>query len=342
LSPSKSDNVEMPNPMVSIVMATYNGEKFLREQIVSILSQTYSPFEFIVFDDCSTDGTRRILEEYQNHGKLKAFFNESNLGYVRNFEKAIQMAEGELIALADQDDVWDSFKLHRLTQQIGQNLLIHSDARLIDENGFEVASSFEESSSKMTIPHTMTEAILNGFVTGCTCLFRRQLLDLALPFPNKLYIHDKWLGVIAFSKGGLIYLKEPLVNYRQHIQNNIGAVQPTVSLYSKLGKLLRGKSINYQFDAFRTFLEKERNFTELVQERLEIESKEICSLIDFFDQVLSGKSLTRVILFFTRNIEAFEKGKPLSQKVYYFYLIVLSFFYSRRLLKVNSKTDSVQ
>jgi|GEM_PF-732012 glycosyltransferase involved in cell wall biosynthesis len=332
----------MSNPMVSIVMATYNGEKFLREQIESILSQLYYPFEFIVFDDCSTDGSPGILEEYQVQGKLRVFRNESNLGYVKNFERAIQAAKGELIALADQDDVWDPSKLHRLTQQIGQHLLIHSDARLIDENGFEIASSFEESASKMTIPHNMTEAILNGFVTGCTCLFKRQLLDLALPFPEKLYIHDKWLGVLAFSNGGLTYLKEPLIDYRQHIQNNIGAVQPTVSLFGKIGKLLRGNQGAYQFAAFRAFLEKEKKFTELVQERLKLESKEISMLIEFFDQVLSGKSLIRVILYFTKNIGVFEKGKPLSQKVYFLYLIVLSYFYSKRLVKVTTKIASHQ
>jgi hypothetical protein len=194
----------------------------------------------------------------------------------------------------------------------------------------------------MTIPHNMTEAILNGFVTGCTCLFKRQLLDLALPFPEKLYIHDKWLGVLAFSNGGLTYLKEPLIDYRQHIQNNIGAVQPTVSLFGKIGKLLRGNQGAYQFAAFRAFLEKEKKFTELVQERLKLESKEISMLIEFFDQVLSGKSLIRVILYFTKNIGVFEKGKPLSQKVYFLYLIVLSYFYSKRLVKVTTKIASHQ
>ncbi|REG91485.1 glycosyltransferase family 2 protein [Algoriphagus antarcticus] len=332
----------MPNPMVSIVMATYNGEKFLREQIESILSQSYYPFEFIVFDDCSTDGTPGILEVYQNQGKLRFFRNESNIGYVRNFEKAIYAAQGDLIALADQDDVWIPSKLDRLTRQIGQHLLIHSDARLIDENGVKLDCSLEESARKMTIPQNMTEAILNGFVTGCTCLFKRQLLDLALPFPDKLYIHDKWLGVLAFSKGGLTYLKEPLTDYRQHVQNNIGAGKPTVSLFKKIGKLLPWKQVTYQFEAFRAFLEKEKKFTELVQERLKIESKEVSRLIVFFDQVLSGKSLSRVIFFYLRNIGAFEKRKSISQKVYFFYLIILSFFYSRKLLKLKTTIASHQ
>jgi glycosyltransferase involved in cell wall biosynthesis len=325
----------MSKPMVSIVMATYNGEQFLQDQIESILSQSYSSFEFIVFDDCSTDGTPKILKEYQNQGRLKFFSNESNLGYVRNFEKAIQAAQGELIALADQDDIWVPSKLDRLTGQIGHHLLIHSDARLIDENGVEISSSFEESARKMTIPKSMTEAILNGFVTGCTCLFKRQLLELALPFPDKLHIHDKWLGVLAFYKGGITYLKEPLTDYRQHVQNTIGAVQPTVSLFGKISKLLRGKPVNYQFEAFRLFLQKEKKFTQLVQKRLQIESKEVSDLIVFFDQVLLGKSLFRVISFFVGNIRAFEKGKPLSQKVYFLYLIVLCFYYSRRLMEAK-------
>lgn len=333
MSQKKFDNEEMAKPLVSVLMATFNGAQFLQEQVESILSQTYSPIEFIVFDDCSTDDTLRILEEYQNQGKLRIFRNPSNLGYVRNFERAIQEAKGELIALADQDDIWAVTKLERMTKEIGESLLIHSDARLIDDKGAEIAPSFEESAFKMTIPQSMTEAVLNGFVTGCTCLFKRQLLEIALPFPDQLYIHDKWLGVLAYSKGGLKYLKDPLTDYRQHNQNNIGALQSTVSPLKKLEKLLQGKAVNYQIDAFRSFLLKEQQFAELVCERLNLESKEMSGLLDFFNQVLSGKSIFRVVFFWFKNFGAFEKGKSLSQKVYFLYLILLCFFYSRGLTK---------
>ncbi|MFT4856189.1 MAG: glycosyltransferase involved in cell wall biosynthesis [Algoriphagus sp.] len=336
MSPKKFDNEEMSKPLVSVVMATYNGAQYLQEQVESILSQSYSSIEFIIFDDCSTDDTVKILEEYQNQGKLKFFRNVSNCGYVRNFERAIQEAKGELIALADQDDIWAVSKLEQLTQEIGEYLLIHSDARLIDDKGVEIALSFEKSARKMAIPQSMTEALLNGFVTGCTCLFKRELLEIALPFPDQLHIHDKWLGVLAYSKGGLKYLKEPLTDYRQHINNNIGALQSTVSPFKKIGKLLQGKPVNYQFDAFRSFLLKEQQFAQLVRERLKLESRKMSGLLDFFNQVLSGKSLFRVISFYLKNFRAFEKGKSLSHKVYFLYLILLCFFYSRGLTSISS------
>ena len=320
----------MPNSLVSVVMATFNGDKFLREQIESILSQSYSPIELIVFDDCSTDRSFEILEEYQNRGLLSAYRNPSNLGYVKNFEKAIQKANGEYIALADQDDVWFPSKIEILVQEIGSNLLIHSDASLINELGDEIASSFEDFASKMTVPDSFSEAVLNGAVTGCTCLFKKELLETALPFPDGLYIHDKWLGVLAFHQGGIKYIKKPLIAYRQHYQNSIGANQTSTSLWDRILRFLKRGKVNYQYEAFRSYLQKERLFVFQVQKRLKLESLEVNRIRDFFDWVLEGKGLFPVVVFYLRNFGAIEKNKSISQKIYFFYLVLLSFFYSRK------------
>lgn len=118
--------------MISIAMATYNGEKYLREQLDSILAQTVQDFELVVCDDCSTDSTVRILEEYvEKDARIKIFCNEQNLGFVKNFEKAISLCQGECIALSDQDDVWLPEHLQVLLENIGEKDLCGTDASQI-------------------------------------------------------------------------------------------------------------------------------------------------------------------------------------------------------------------
>ena len=105
--------------MISIALTTYNGEKFLKEQLDSILNQTYSDYELVVCDDCSTDSTRQILKEYEKKDKrINVFLNNNNLGFKNNFEKAISLCTGEYIALSDQDDIWDEKKLEILLKKV--------------------------------------------------------------------------------------------------------------------------------------------------------------------------------------------------------------------------------
>ena len=124
------------NPLVSVVLATYNGELFIEEQIKSILQQTYSPIELIIVDDASTDNTLSILHQFEaTHSCIRLFTSERNLGYIKNFEKGMLLATGEYIALSDQDDIWEVGKLCRLMEETGNHELIYSDSLLIDENG---------------------------------------------------------------------------------------------------------------------------------------------------------------------------------------------------------------
>ena len=107
-------------PLVSVVMATYNGERFIGAQLNSILEQTYPNLEVIIVDDGSTDGTANLLKQYaERFNNIRLFFNEQNIGYVRNFEKGMLLAAGEFLALSDQDDIWDKQKLSLLMQEIG-------------------------------------------------------------------------------------------------------------------------------------------------------------------------------------------------------------------------------
>lgn len=210
---------------ISIAMATYNGEKFLKKQLDSIYGQTVKNIEVIVSDDCSTDSTVAILKEYSHKFGLKYFVNDANIGFVRNFEKAISYCQGDLIALADQDDVWLPEKLETLINEIGGKSLICSDAELIDEEGNTISDSFGKYSNIIDISgKPFIYYACNTFVTGCTVLFKRELLNTALPFPKSVKLHDYWLGLAAKKRNGIKYLSLPLVKYRQHTNNQIGAI----------------------------------------------------------------------------------------------------------------------
>lgn len=203
-------------------MTTYNGRKYLNEQLDSIYAQTYKNIEVVVIDDCSTDNTVEVLESYAQSKGLKYLVNEVNLGVVKNFEKVISLCQGELIALADQDDIWASNKLMELSGKIGEAALIHSDAKLIDGTGQLLSSSYTKTANKV-FRKSRYEYFFNNDVTGCTVLFKKALLKSLLPFPKDILVHDWWLAICAFNEGGIKYLDEPLISYRQHGHNQIGA-----------------------------------------------------------------------------------------------------------------------
>lgn len=223
---SKVDEVKLRKnePLISIAMATYNGEKYLREQLESIYSQTYKNIEVVVTDDGSTDKTVEILEEYANSHGLRYYINETNLGFVKNFEKAVDLCRGEYIALSDQDDIWLPHKLSTLMENIGNNLLICSDAKLIDENNNIIAySQFEYSNKSKNISLTFQKLAIRNYVQGCTILMSKELVQYAHPFPLGIKSHDHWYGLIAAAHERIMFSKEALILYRQHASNQIGA-----------------------------------------------------------------------------------------------------------------------
>jgi glycosyltransferase involved in cell wall biosynthesis len=215
------------NRLVSIVLGTYNGEKYLKEQIDSILWQTYSNIELIIADDCSTDGTRAVLNEYvDTYGNIHVYFNETNLGLVHNFEKAVKYAQGEYIAFADQDDIWLPEKIQRLVDNIGDNMLIHSDSAYIDARGNLMGKKTSNYRHLITGKNLYTLDMESGlWVAAHSMMFRRELLDLALPFPfSPCLNHDGWMAYIAMLKGTITFIPEVLVLYRQHGDNMVGGL----------------------------------------------------------------------------------------------------------------------
>ncbi len=224
----------MESSLVSIAMATYNGERFLEKQMASILDQTYKNIEVVVCDDVSTDDTVAILKAFAKKDKrVRLVENKKNLGYVKNFEKTISLCKGEYIALSDQDDIWMEDKIAILIQEIGEASLIHSDAYLIDEEGNIFSQSYSQYEKKYLYPKNIIELIFNPVVTGCSALFTQELGQSILPFCKDIYVHDLWISMIAYKMQGIKYCDKPLIQYRQHKNNQIGLSDGFVHRYDR-------------------------------------------------------------------------------------------------------------
>ncbi len=210
-------------PLISIAMATHNGAKYITAQLDSILSQTYSNIEIVIVDDASTDKTLQIIREYQTqYNNIKLIQNQSNIGVVKSFTKAINSSSGEYIALSDQDDIWLKYKLQQLVDNIGEAVLIHSDALLIDKNQNLISHSHMQY-SKFKHYNNFSDYLLGNNVTGCCCMFKRSFWVQIQPIPDGFYVHDHYLSLMASLYGSIKYYPKALVKYRQHNTNMIGA-----------------------------------------------------------------------------------------------------------------------
>ena len=222
----------MVRKMVSIVMAVHNGEAWLAEQIDSILAQTVSDFELLIGDDASSDRSPLILKEYAlRDQRVHLFRHDDTVGVARNFAFLMERAEGQYIAFCDQDDRWHSRKLERQleamerseVQNEGIPILVHSDLRLIGEDGKTIAPSYfrkrgYDFPKKSSLPLMLTRS----GIMGNTVLINRALRNATLPFPPGLKYHDWWLGAVAELEGRRITLEEALVEYRIHTHNTSG------------------------------------------------------------------------------------------------------------------------
>jgi len=217
-------------------MATYNGEKYLKEQIESILHQVRIPghdFEIVICDDNSNDSTREILQDFeQKYPIIRCYYNDTNIGFLSNFNKAISLCKGEYIALSDQDDIWLPNHIKILYEGIKMKDcddtydLCGANAILVDSNNQELGTSMLESMSLNYLPKTQDEyklKIIHGnFFQGAACMITRRLANRALPVPENVAYHDHWLALYACFLNGIIYIDETVLRYRQHEHNVTG------------------------------------------------------------------------------------------------------------------------
>ena len=221
---------------IGIVLATYNGEKYLSQMLDSLLAQT-RPADFIVaVDDGSTDNTASILESYKDRLPLQIARFPHNQGHRAAFAKSLELAQPQLddndmIALADQDDIWLPQKLQILEETLQQTdaNLVFGDAQVIDGKGKIIGESWRQISS---VPENLSlRAILTGYtnVTGCMTIFRAKLLKQILPIPEQVAVHDQWItfcaSIEAPNDKGVKSISTPVIQYRIHGENAIGLGQ---------------------------------------------------------------------------------------------------------------------
>lgn len=210
--------------MISIAMATYNGARYLKEQMDSILAQSIQDFEIIVCDDCSSDGTWDLLQTYaEQDSRIKVFLNDQNLGYKKNFAKAMNLCNGEYIALSDQDDIWEKDHLEVLLNLIGTKDIACGDALLIDSNGNSMGMTLSERDFFYECPNYRDIPLRIFYNCGCfqgaSMLIRRELLTKALPIPEGVNYHDTWLSLMACYTKGFVYTHKIITQHRRHDTN---------------------------------------------------------------------------------------------------------------------------
>lgn len=234
-----------PAGLVSVALCTCEGERFLAEQLRSILDQAPPVSELVLRDDASTDATLELARTVCDAAtvatggatlRIELTVNARRLGVRSNFEAALRDCASDYIALADQDDRWPAGRVMRMLEVLHANphcWLVHGDARLIDGHGrnmgltlFDALNATSVERAALASGRALDVFLDRNLVTGAAVLMRRELLDLALPIPAH-WLHDEWLGVIAAALNAVVWLPEPVLEYRQHGRNQIGAGQAT-------------------------------------------------------------------------------------------------------------------
>jgi glycosyltransferase involved in cell wall biosynthesis len=231
---------------ISIVLATYNGSRYLEDLLKSLHEQTLPFNEIIVIDDASSDDTVEILNRFKDE-RYQIHLNHENIGVLESFEIGLKLARYDLISLCDQDDIWLREKLSVLQAQIGSHSLVYSDVKIKSEVRSFTNISFNEMNPLFGLDSRselfLESLCFHSFILGCTVMFKREILSDALPLVRSSRNHDWWIAICAALAGGVKFIPKTLVMYRLHDKNV--SVNKT-GLLSLIVRLFRkGKSVDY-------------------------------------------------------------------------------------------------
>lgn len=218
--------------MISVCIATYNGEKYIKNQLDSILVQLHENDEIIISDDSSTDKTIEIIKSF-NDKRIVLYENQKFKSPIFNFENSLMYASGDYIFLSDQDDIWLPNKVKTMKKFLLNYDLVLSDADIIDSNGNILKKSFYQMNGSKK---GLVKNIIKNSYLGCTMAFKKKILQKSLPFPRDISMHDWWIGLIAELYGTTYFIDEKLIHYRRHGHNASPAGE--TSHYSFSEKLL--------------------------------------------------------------------------------------------------------
>lgn len=200
---------------VSVAMATYNGEKYIKEQIETILINLQENDELIISDDGSKDKTREIIEAFSD--KRIRLLDGPRQGVKKNFENAIKACSGKYIFLCDQDDIWDEQKVETVLKAFTDEVkVVVHDCTLVNDEGEVIVDSFFD--YRASGPGILKNIWKNSYM-GCCMAFDSKIMGTILPIPDKIEMHDQWIGILGDRLGKNIFIKESLIKYRRHSEN---------------------------------------------------------------------------------------------------------------------------
>jgi glycosyltransferase involved in cell wall biosynthesis len=229
-------------PLVSVAMATYNGADYLKEQISSILGQSYPNLELIITDDASSDETLTILRDFENcYERIKIFRHRVNQGITATFESSIKNCSGEFIAISDQDDIWELNKIEVLMNAMENEDVICSDSELVDKSG-QTLNKRISSLVNLKSFYSGVPFLMGICLPGHTMMMQGDFAKYILPMPDEV-MYDRWISFCAAANNGIKYVNLPLVKYRQHESNYFG-----------VGKSRNKKNLSSKTQKFRNKL----------------------------------------------------------------------------------------
>lgn len=271
---------------IDVLLATYNGEKYIKEQIDSILNQSYKNIRLIISDDCSKDKTQEILKEYEKKdNRIELHIQEKNLGVVKNIEFLLKQVKNKYYMLSDQDDVWLPEKIEKSLETLLKNNvdLVFGDLEVVDQDLKTMYPSFGDF---MLLNKKINKYInsnrlnyIYNCVTGCTILAKKETIQKILPLPkkSKYLIHDHWIGLMTSIYGKVAYMPEKYIKYRQHGNNQVGTDKISHG-FKKLDQV-RELFINVKLGVFGTYVENNNRFPEDMQ-KLNTEIYEYFKMIE--------------------------------------------------------------
>ena len=290
--------------MIVILLSTYNGEKYIKQQLDSLHSQTYKKFKIIVRDDKSTDNTLEILKSFD----IKLVDSNQNLGAKKSFasllEYAVQNSNAKYFIFCDQDDIWEKDKIEKTLKKMEEMenefcnmpLLVHTDLKVVDEKLNTLSPSMWKYQNINPSSNSLNKLLIQNTITGCTMIINRKLARKCLNIASKAIMHDWWIGLVASTFGKIGYLDYSSIMYRQHGKNDTGTQKYSFKYILK--KIQEINEINLNKNIFQA-----KAFLDIFEDELDNKTKEM--LLDFTN-IKEKTYVKRVFILFKYDL--FKQG----------------------------------